>query len=98
MQCDNCTKGYLAEGNPTGVVEKFAGFDTYFARPLEKSTKAIILAADAFGYTLNNSRLIADSLATHTGSLTIIPDFFGSVGGIPLDTFEKSAEERSKVF
>ncbi len=86
----------MASGTPTGSIIKFAGVDAYIARPEQKSTKAILIASDAFGYTLVNNKLVADSFAKQTGFLTIVPDIFNNEP-IPIDTFEKPAEERSKV-
>lgn len=90
-----CCTGFLDDGVPTGFVEEFAGTLTYVAEPQESNTQhnesqiaakgAILIATDAFGYTLVNNRLLADAFAKDTGMLCIVPDLFGAKGGIPPD-------------
>lgn len=53
-----------------------------------KPKAAVLIATDAFGYTLVNSRLIADAFAKETGVICIMPDLFGAIGPLPHDLLE----------
>lgn len=96
-----CCTGFLDEGVPTGFVEELGGVLTYVAQPQENNNKnlkgAIVIATDAFGYTLINNRLLADGFARETGMLCVVPDLFGAIGGMPVDLLkplEKSSSSR----
>jgi dienelactone hydrolase len=47
----------------------------YITRPQTPSQHAIVILTDVFGFTLPNTRLIADQFAAN-GYLTVIPDLF----------------------
>ncbi|KAJ3317910.1 hypothetical protein HDV06_001068 [Boothiomyces sp. JEL0866] len=64
-----------ATGTPTGQEESINGVPCYIAKPVKPNSHAIVLATDIFGYTLTNSRLIADSFAKE-GYYCIVPDLF----------------------
>ena len=70
-----CFTGFLEHGEPTGSDEIYAGFACYVSKPEKPGKQAIIIAPDAFGYTLMNTRLIADNFAKR-GYLVIMPDIF----------------------
>ncbi|KII90768.1 hypothetical protein PLICRDRAFT_137215 [Plicaturopsis crispa FD-325 SS-3] len=74
MSCDQCSKGYILDGEPTG---KFIG-DAYFVTGAEvtPSKRAVVLLMDAFGMELKNSKLIADELAKRLSCDIWIPDIF----------------------
>lgn len=69
-----CLSGTLATGSPVGAEGEIAGLPTYIAKPSDNSTaKTIIFLPDAFGWTLPNIRLLADTYAT-AGFTVYIPD------------------------
>ncbi|KAJ3346655.1 hypothetical protein HDU83_002815 [Entophlyctis luteolus] len=73
-----CCAGTIDEGDPTGAVETVAGHSAYIATPppgAPAAHAAVIMATDVFGYTLNNTRLMADRFAAQ-GYLCIVPDLF----------------------
>ena len=72
----NGTIGTVKAGVQTGQVKQIGGLNAYVAGDNASPTAAVILFSDIFGYTLNNSRLWADSLARDTGYLVVLPDFF----------------------
>jgi len=92
-QCDNCVKGILSEGNPVGTDGKIGGVDAYFAKPEGETKSAIIIATDAFGSAFVNTRLVADSLALHTGFLVVVPELFD---GEPMDIRVFSEPDQAK--
>ncbi|KAL2919161.1 hypothetical protein HK105_201436 [Polyrhizophydium stewartii] len=72
-----CFRGFLHEGTPTGSVIKVGGLDTYLATPEAGETdKAVVLIHDVFGWSLPNTRLIADRIAKDGGYRVYLPDFF----------------------
>jgi len=76
MACEDCFKGVIWEGEPTGTISKFAGVDTYFAKtPGQTYKSAIVLSTDVFGI-FTNSQLVADAYHRVSGLLVIIPDLF----------------------
>ena len=69
-----CITGSIFSGTPTGADEVLNGVACYVARPVGgQATKAIVLAADVFGFTFTNVRLLADRYAS-TGLLAVVPD------------------------
>jgi len=69
-----CITGSIFSGTPTGADEVLNGVACYVARPVSgQATKAIVLAADVFGFTFTNVRLLADRYAS-TGLLAVVPD------------------------
>lgn len=88
-----CLTGYLFSGKATGFEATIAGFKTYVASPAQPTTKCVLLITDVFGYTLPNTRILADKYAA-AGFLAIIPDFLGSDAVAPdaADVFDAPAE------
>lgn len=72
--CENCKKGYIIPGEPTGTMVDGAYFRT--APSGTESKSAIVLLTDIFGLPLINSKIIADLLAEKTGFDVWVPDLF----------------------
>ncbi|KAJ1560468.1 hypothetical protein HK096_008561 [Nowakowskiella sp. JEL0078] len=73
-----CVSGYLEKGVTEGEEIKLGKINSYVSRAKSDKTPtstAIVLIHDAFGWTLNNSRLVADIYAKETGFDTYVPDF-----------------------
>lgn len=77
MACTECASGYLHEGTPVGHVEALHGLPTYVSEPpSEDSSKGIVvIISDAFGWDLNNSRILADAYAKRANVTVYLPDF-----------------------
>lgn len=77
MACTECASGYLHEGTPVGHVETLHGLPTYVSEPPSKdSSKGIVvIISDAFGWDLNNSRILADAYAKRANVTVYLPDF-----------------------
>lgn len=56
--CDNCVKGHVFSGTPTGTEKKIGPYDTvYVARPtqVKQPTVAIVFFTDVFGLKVGSS-------------------------------------------
>jgi len=95
--CEDCVKGYLAEGHPSGHVAQFAGVDTYFSKSLEGAKAAIVVITDVFGLEFNNNKLLADTFTKHTGIPVVVPDLFNH-DSIPASLLEAAPEQRQQIF
>lgn len=74
-QC--CATGEIHQGKPEGRVSKIHGLDCYVAEPpngLEPKGVVVILP-DIFGWTLPNTRIIADNYAKKGQWLVYVPEF-----------------------
>lgn len=74
---DCCKEGFAWRGTPTGKESKIAGNSTYIASGPKNTTKAILIIHDIFGWTLTNSRLLADHYSKGTNADVYLVDFFG---------------------
>jgi carboxymethylenebutenolidase len=76
MSCENCFKGSELSGTPSG---EMVG-DAYFARSSEAAAEhkktAVVLLTDIFGLPLQNSKIMADTLAQRLGVDVWVPDLF----------------------
>ncbi|KAI5210306.1 hypothetical protein AUEXF2481DRAFT_24985 [Aureobasidium subglaciale EXF-2481] len=72
-----CASGSLHTGIPTGTTSKLHDLDVYIASPSpEKTPKGIVvILPDIFGWTLPNTRILADSFAANGDFLVMLPDF-----------------------
>ncbi|KAF1960453.1 alpha/beta-hydrolase [Byssothecium circinans] len=75
MSCDKCKEGFRWDGTPIGKETTLAGLNTYVTGT--SKTAAILIVHDIFGWTANNSRLLADQFAELAGATVWVPDFFG---------------------
>ncbi|WPH02311.1 Hypothetical protein R9X50_00517300 [Acrodontium crateriforme] len=77
-QC--CASGSLHTGTPTGRIEKVHGLDCYIADAPNGSPKGIVvIIPDAFGWTLPNSRILADDYAKKGNFTVYLPEFMDGV-------------------
>lgn len=72
-QC--CASGSLHSGTPTGREDKLHGLDVYIAEPSGKPKGIVVILPDIFGWTLANTRILADSFAKKGDFLVLLPDF-----------------------
>ena len=77
MPCKDCVSGTLHEGTPAGRVETIHNLATYVTEPPNGVTPKgiIVIIPDAFGWTLVNSRILADRYAERGGFTVYLPDF-----------------------
>lgn len=73
-QC--CAAGELHTGTPQGRVTKIHGLDCYVAAPPPDTAAqgVIVMLPDIFGWTLPNTRLLADSYAAKGSYLVFLPE------------------------
>lgn len=73
-----CLSGSVdADNSPQGNETQLGGADVYRAPPpTTKSSVALIIVTDVFGWKLPNARLLADSVASKLGVTAIVPDIF----------------------
>ena len=77
MACSDCASGHLHEGTPVGHEETLYGLPAYVTSPpgSESSKGIVVIIPDAFGWNLNNSRILADAYAKRAGVTVYLPDF-----------------------
>lgn len=78
MSCEQCTQGYVLQGEPEGTMVDGAYFH---AAPTTEgaeggSARAIVLLTDIFGLPLVNCKLMADEFARRVGCDVWVPDLF----------------------
>lgn len=64
---DCCVKAHYHKGTPTGTEEKLGKLDCYVTGS-SSSDKAVIIVADVFGWSLVNTRVLADKYAQAIGA------------------------------
>ena len=71
------TNEILKHYHTVGRVQTIYGFPTYVSEPPSgEAPKGVILfIPDAFGWELNNNRILADSFAKKVQSLVYLPEF-----------------------
>lgn len=87
-----CKSGFRWNGTPTGTETTIASNKTYVSGT--NKDVAIILIHDIFGWTLTNSRLLADHFATEANTTCFLPDFFN--GEIVEPETMEDPEKRAK--
>jgi len=77
MPSSCCAAGSLHTGTPVGRVEKIHGRDCYVSdAPAGSPVKGIVVfIPDIFGWTLPNSRILADEYAKKANATVYLPDF-----------------------
>ncbi|KAF7979691.1 hypothetical protein HWV62_41705 [Athelia sp. TMB] len=94
--CDNCTRGYVLPGEPTGTL--VAAMDgAYFAPGPPGSTRAVVYLTDIFGLPLKNSKLMADELARALACDVWVPDLFNGKPFMAVDELEPLMPDRAGV-
>ena len=69
---DCCLKGFRWDGQPKGRDAKLASRDCYVTGSNEDA--AVLVLHDLFGWTFNNTRLLADQYAEEIGATVYLPD------------------------
>ncbi|KAG8626837.1 hypothetical protein KVT40_005782 [Elsinoe batatas] len=74
-QC--CATGSLHAGTPTGKVGKLHGLDAYMTSPPDGTAPkgVVVIIPDIFGWTLPNSRILADEYAKKGPFNVYLPNF-----------------------
>jgi dienelactone hydrolase len=74
-QC--CASGSLHTGTPTGTISQLHGLPVYITSPpSDRPPKGIVvILPDIFGWTLPNTRILADNFAAKGDFLVMLPDF-----------------------
>jgi carboxymethylenebutenolidase len=75
MSCENCYKGYMLPGKPSGNMVDGA----YYAKAPNPETarkSAVILLTDAFGFELDNPQILSDMFAQKLNLDVWVPDIF----------------------
>lgn len=77
LPCKDCASGVLHEGTPAGREETVHGLKTYVTDPPSGAAARgiVVIIPDLFGWTLNNSRVLADRYAERGGYTVYLPDF-----------------------
>lgn len=75
--CPDCFTGTLrGDVTPAGTEEVVHGVQTYVARPAAgTSIGTVVVLTDAFGWTLRNTRALADAYASRVPCTVYVPDF-----------------------
>ncbi|KZS93566.1 dienelactone hydrolase endo-1,3,1,4-beta-D-glucanase [Sistotremastrum niveocremeum HHB9708] len=71
--CENCTKGYILEGEPKGSIQPNGA---YLIKSPTPSTRAIVFLTDVFGLPLKNCKIVADEFSEKLGCDVWVPDLF----------------------
>ncbi|KAL6716376.1 hypothetical protein ACLMJK_005942 [Lecanora helva] len=72
-----CLSGMIHDGKPSGRIDEIGGLQTYIAEPPDGSKRrSLIFISDIFGWTLPNTRLLADAYAA-AGFYIYLPDLHG---------------------
>ena len=81
MACHHCASGHLHEGTPAGRVDTLHGLPAYITSPPdnEPSQGIVVIIPDAFGWNLNNNRILADAYAKRAGVTVYLPDFMNGM-------------------
>lgn len=81
---DCCKSGFRWEGKPTGTETKLADRDAYVVGTNKDA--AVLIIHDIFGWTLNNTRLLADHYASEAGVTVYVPDLYVVAPFIPFSS------------
>jgi hypothetical protein len=94
MSCPQCFSGHKHEGQTLGKEEKIHGVDCYVTEG-ENPKAIIVFIPDAFGWTFNNSRILADHYASRVPARVYLPEFME--GRIPLPFFQLQILEDERL-
>jgi hypothetical protein len=67
-----CATGFRWEGTPKGSESKLANVKTYVTGTNKEA--AVLIVHDIFGWTLNNTRCLADHYAEEANVTVYLPD------------------------
>lgn len=69
---DCCRAGFLWDGTPIGKEETIGDHEVYTTGT--NAERGILFLHDAFGWQLNNNRILADHFAKEIGATVYLPD------------------------
>ncbi|KAK2596381.1 hypothetical protein N8I77_013273 [Diaporthe amygdali] len=69
-----CLEGFSWDGKQRGIIGTFGNNNAYITG--NNSSAAILVIHDLFGWTIPNTRLLADHYAEEVGATVYVPDFF----------------------
>ncbi|KAA1469967.1 dienelactone hydrolase endo-1-3,1,4-beta-D-glucanase [Dentipellis sp. KUC8613] len=97
--CENCAKGFVLPGAPTGSMVDGAYYSPAPGKetPDVPSKKAIILLSDIFGLPLVNSKILADMLASKVGVDVWVPDLFDGAPPVKVEELQPLVPDRAGV-
>ncbi|VDB91760.1 unnamed protein product [Peniophora sp. CBMAI 1063] len=76
MSCENCFKGSVLPGEPSGSIVDGAYLAASPTPAADGTKRAVVLLTDIFGLPLKNSKIQADRLAKEIGVDVWVPDLF----------------------
>ncbi|EJD35047.1 dienelactone hydrolase endo-1,3,1,4-beta-D-glucanase [Auricularia subglabra TFB-10046 SS5] len=88
MICEDCTKGFELDGEPTGALQGVEYGNAYLASPADGATRsknAVVLFTDIFGLALNNPKVLADQFAKALRVDVWVPDLFAGKPPVRVD-------------
>ena len=85
MSCEDCTKGNVLPGEPTGAIDTVS--KAYLAAAPEPSSRAIILLTDVFGLPLQNCKILADRLSKELACDVWVPDMFDGARHLSVSSY-----------
>ena len=74
--CEQCTQGYVLQGEPKGTMVGTAYFHPG-PGTFPENSRAVVLLTDIFGLPLVNSKLLADTFSQKLSCDVWVPDMFG---------------------
>jgi hypothetical protein len=83
MSCEDCTKGKILPGEPTGAIDTVS--KAYLAEALKSSSRAVVLLTDVYGLPLQNCKILADKLSKELACDVWVPDIFDGTYHLLLD-------------
>jgi len=83
MSCEDCTKGKILPGEPTGAIDTVS--KAYLAAALKSSSRAVVLLTDVYGLPLQNCKILADKLSKELACDVWVPDIFDGTYHLLLD-------------
>ncbi|KAF7797454.1 hypothetical protein EIP86_008651 [Pleurotus ostreatoroseus] len=92
MSCEQCTQGYVLEGEPQGTMVGDAYLRAASAEGPSKA--AVVLLTDIFGLALVNSKLIADEISKRLQCDVWVPDLFAGSPPFREDELEPLMPQR----
>ena len=69
-----CLTGFHWDGTPAGRETQLGEHQTYVTG--SNKEHAILFCHDGFGWTFNNTRLLADHFAQEVGATVYVPDLY----------------------
>ncbi|KAL6714231.1 hypothetical protein ACLMJK_007654 [Lecanora helva] len=82
MACPDCASVHLYGGALADRVSKLRSLNVYITEPHNdiQPRGILVIVPDAFGWILNNNRILADAYARRAGATVYLPDFTNGEG------------------